>query len=80
MGQTPPPIDHPELEKLAEVILTIRYLAKHYLRQSNKWHEYLCGLFLQSLAQLRFYQEQPWLGVLPFTTAAIVGHTINKEI
>jgi hypothetical protein len=79
LKQTPPDIDDPELQKLAEVILTIRELGQHYLRQRNNWHEYLCGLFLQNLAQLRFYQDEPWLGVLPFTTAAILGNAISKR-
>jgi hypothetical protein len=79
LGQTSESIDDPELQKLAKVILAIRELGQHYLRQRNNWHEYLSGLFLQSLAQLRFYQDEPWLGVLPFTTAAIVGDAIFED-
>jgi len=68
----------PELAKAAEVILAIRRLAQPYLRISNDWNEYLTGLFLHNLVQLKFYQDQPQLSVLPFTTAAVVGEQIRK--
>ena len=77
LGYSALEIDQPDLAKAAKVIMAIRDLARHYLRQRNHWSEYFAGLFLQNLAQLRFYQNQPWLGVLPFTTAALVGREIQ---
>ncbi len=72
-------ITQPDLAKAAQVILAIRHLAEDYLRQRDNWREYLGGLFLQSLAQLRFYRKEPWLGVMPFTAAAIVGEDLVKD-
>jgi hypothetical protein len=76
LSQPAEKITRPDLAKAAEVIMGIRGLAQYYLRRRNDWHEYLTGLFLQNLAQLRFYQDRPELGVLPFTTAAVVGREI----
>jgi hypothetical protein len=72
-GQSVRPVTHPALAKAAEVILAIRQLARSYLRTPDGWPEYLTGLFLQSLAHLRFYQTEPWFAVLPLVTATVVG-------
>lgn len=77
LNQPAPKIDHAELAKAAEVIMVLRRSAQHYLRHRNDWREYFTGLFLQNLAQLRFYQDEPWLGALPFITAAVVGREIG---
>ncbi|MCB9104901.1 MAG: phosphotransferase [Anaerolineales bacterium] len=70
-------IAKPELVKAAELILAIRQLAQPYLRATNHWQEYLNGLFLHNLAQLRFYELMPQIAVLPLTTAAVVAGEIS---
>jgi hypothetical protein len=79
LGHPAETITQPDLAKVAEVIMAIRDLAQGYLRRRNGWREYFIALFLQNLAQLRHYQELPWLGVLPFTTATIVGGDISDR-
>ncbi|MCB0194623.1 MAG: protein kinase [Anaerolineae bacterium] len=68
---------HPELDKATEFILAIRQLAQPYLRTTNNWDEYLVGLFLHNLAQLRFYEEMPQIAILPLTTAAVLGQALT---
>ncbi|MCB0211157.1 MAG: hypothetical protein KDJ52_17595, partial [Anaerolineae bacterium] len=65
-----------ELDKAAELILAIRRLARPYLRTANNWDEYLVGLFLHNLAQLRFYEDMPQVAILPLTTAAVIGRAL----
>ncbi len=77
LGLSAGTITQPDLAKAAQVIMAVRELARPYLRRRDNWREYLTGLFLQNLAQLRFYQEQPWLGALPFTTATIVADEVS---
>ena len=77
LNRQPAIIPRPELAKAAELILAIRQLAKPYLRATHNWHEYLNGLFLHNLAQLRFYELMPQIAVLPLTTAAVVAGEIS---
>ena len=78
LDQSAKSIPNPDLAKAAEVILAIRRLAQPYLRTRQGWSEYLIGLFLHNLAQLRFYQDQPQFGIFPFTTAALVGREASR--
>lgn len=77
LNRQPAAVPHPELAKAADLIMAIRHLAKLYLRATNNWHEYLNGLFLHNLAQLRFYERMPQIAVLPLTTAAVVAGEIS---
>lgn len=78
LGRPPAPPARPDLAKAAEIILAIRGLARPYLRRAD-WGEYLTGLFLQNLAQFRFYETQPQFSALPVITAAVVGREVGGE-
>lgn len=78
LGQPARTAANPDLSKAAQVILAIRQLAQPYLRTPNAWGEYLTGLFLHSLAQLKFYRDQPQLGILPYATSVVVGQELRR--
>lgn len=72
--------NQPELAKATELILAIRRLAQPYLRAANNWSEYLVGLFLSNLAQLKFYRQMPQIAILPLTTAAVIAEKLDKGV